>query len=166
MVYQLQCGYTIKLTIPSNTIYRPHVPELDYVAHLTLELYERSIGSAHREKEYSIRLALSGGAHTSNVLDSQLDAKHSLNVQPRRQLTHHLDYDYAIQMLSRHFDKDWVFSTTPLEGDALYGIKPDHIEQIREVRLNGGASTPKKYLESGTDDGASTKSSNNSHSSH
>ncbi|EOQ99136.1 Inositol hexakisphosphate and diphosphoinositol-pentakisphosphate kinase [Wallemia ichthyophaga EXF-994] len=144
----------------------PHVPELDYVAHLTLELYERSIGSAHREKEYSIRLALSGGAHTSNVLDSQLDAKHSLNVQPRRQLTHHLDYDYAIQMLSRHFDKDWVFSTTPLEGDALYGIKPDHIEQIREVRLNGGASTPKKYLESGTDDGASTKSSNNSHSSH
>ncbi|TIA80018.1 hypothetical protein E3P81_03214 [Wallemia ichthyophaga] len=118
----------------------PHVPELDYVAHLTLELYERSIGSAHREKEYSIRLALSGGAHTSNVLDSQLDAKHSLNVQPRRQLTHHLDYDYAIQMLSRHFDKDWVFSTTPLEGDALYGIKPDHIEQIREVRLNGGAT--------------------------
>ncbi|TIB75696.1 hypothetical protein E3Q23_02239 [Wallemia mellicola] len=134
----------------------PHVPELDYVAHLTLELYERSIGGAHREKEYSIRLALSGGAHTSNVLDSQLDAKHSLNVQPRRQLTHHLDYDHAIKMLSKHFDKDWVFSTTPLEGDALYGIKDDHIEQIREVRLNGGASTPRKHESFGDD--SSTKS--------
>ena len=59
-----------------------------------------------------------------------------------------MDYDYTIKMLSKHFDKDWVFSTTPLEGDALYGLKDDHMEQIREVRLHG-ASTPKKQIENG-----------------
>ena len=48
------------------------------------ELYERNYGRSKSDKEYSIRLALSEGAHSSNVLDSALDARHSLNVQPRR----------------------------------------------------------------------------------
>ena len=49
------------------------------------ELYERIGGRGGRsDKEYSIRLALSEGAHSSNVLDSALDARHSLNVKQKR----------------------------------------------------------------------------------
>ncbi len=48
------------------------------------ELYERNGGREKSDKEYSIRLSLSEGAHSSNVLDSAVDARHSLNVQPRR----------------------------------------------------------------------------------
>ena len=48
------------------------------------ELYERNHGRGKSDKEYSIRLSLSEGAHSSNVLDSAFDARHSLNVQPRR----------------------------------------------------------------------------------
>lgn len=48
------------------------------------ELYERNYGRSKSDKEYSIKLSLSEGAHSSNVLDSALDARHSLNVQQRR----------------------------------------------------------------------------------
>ena len=48
------------------------------------ELYERNHGRGKSDKEYSIKLSLSEGAHSSNVLDSALDARHSLNVQARR----------------------------------------------------------------------------------
>lgn len=48
------------------------------------ELYERNFGRGNSDKEYSIKLSVSEGAHSSNVLDSTLDARHSLNVQPRR----------------------------------------------------------------------------------
>ncbi|KAG6919447.1 hypothetical protein DXG01_006330 [Tephrocybe rancida] len=60
------------------------IPELDYCSHITFELYERNFGRGKSDKEYSIRLSLSEGAHSSNVLDSTLDARHSLNVQPRK----------------------------------------------------------------------------------
>jgi hypothetical protein len=48
------------------------------------ELYERGIGTSKSDKEFAIRLSLSEGAHSSNVLDSAIDAKHALNVQPRK----------------------------------------------------------------------------------
>jgi hypothetical protein len=51
---------------------------------LRFELYERNGGREKSDKEYSIKLSLSEGAHSSNVLDSAVDARHSLNVQPRR----------------------------------------------------------------------------------
>jgi len=79
------------------------IPELDYCvslppcqrsicvtyclfdqSHITFELYERNHGRGNSDKEYSIKLSLSEGAHSSNVLDSTLDARHSLNVQQRR----------------------------------------------------------------------------------
>jgi len=50
-------------------------------------------------------LSLSEGAHSSNVLDSTLDARHSLNVQPRRKLTQHLPYSVVIEKLSKHFHR-------------------------------------------------------------
>jgi hypothetical protein len=90
------------------------------------ELYERNHGRGRTDKEYSIRLSLSEGAHSSNVLDSALDARHSLNVQPRkyvftstlylfaieadcaithRKLTQHLPYSLVIERLSKHFGR-------------------------------------------------------------
>ncbi|KAF9058218.1 histidine phosphatase superfamily-domain-containing protein [Panaeolus papilionaceus] len=81
------------------------VPELDYASHITFELYERNHGRVKSDKEYSIKLSISEGAHSSNVLDSTLDARHSLNVQPRRKLTQHLPYSVVIEKLSKHFDR-------------------------------------------------------------
>jgi inositol-hexakisphosphate/diphosphoinositol-pentakisphosphate 1-kinase len=66
---------------------------------------------------------MSEGAHSSNVLDSALDARHSLNVQSRklvshnipylaslayarrRKLTQHLPYSLVIEKLSKHFHR-------------------------------------------------------------
>lgn len=47
------------------------------------EVYERMKGE---QKELSVRVTLSEGAHSA-VLDASLDAKHALQVQPRRALT-------------------------------------------------------------------------------
>ncbi|KAF9075838.1 histidine phosphatase superfamily-domain-containing protein [Rhodocollybia butyracea] len=81
------------------------IPELDYCSHITFELYERNHGRGKSDKEYSIKLSLSEGAHSSNVLDSTLDARHSLNVQQRRKLTQHLPYSLVIEKLSKHFHR-------------------------------------------------------------
>ncbi|KAH7914237.1 histidine phosphatase superfamily-domain-containing protein [Hygrophoropsis aurantiaca] len=81
------------------------IPELDYCSQLTFELYERNFGRGNSDKEYSIKLSVSEGAHSSNVLDSTLDARHSLNVQPRRKLTQHLPYSLVIEKLSKHFGR-------------------------------------------------------------
>jgi len=81
------------------------IPELDYASHITFELYERNYGRGKTDKEYSIKLSLSEGAHSSNVLDSTLDSRHSLNVQPRRKLTQHLPYSDVIAKLSKHFHR-------------------------------------------------------------
>ncbi|OSX60167.1 hypothetical protein POSPLADRAFT_1066571 [Postia placenta MAD-698-R-SB12] len=100
------------------------IPELDYCSHITFELYERNHGRGKSDKEYSIRLSLSEGAHSSNVLDSALDARHSLNVQPRRKLTQHLPYSLVIEKFSKHFgrvpDDDETGPDEPFETiDAL-----------------------------------------------
>ncbi|KAF8320674.1 cortical actin cytoskeleton protein asp1 [Clavulina sp. PMI_390] len=83
----------------------PRISELDYLSHIVFELYERNGGRGQSDKEYSIKLSLSEGAHSSNVLDSALDARHSLNVKTRRGLTQHLDYSLVIEKLSKHFGR-------------------------------------------------------------
>ena len=52
------------------------IPELDYCSHCTIELWEKSSGnaSARGQKEFSIRLSISEGAHSPAVLDSNVDA--------------------------------------------------------------------------------------------
>jgi hypothetical protein len=51
------------------------IPELDYCSHITFELYERHSGSAGTgQKDYSIRVSASEGAHSPAVLDSSVDA--------------------------------------------------------------------------------------------
>ena len=58
------------------------------------------------------------------MLDSALDARHSLNVQPRRKLSQHLPYALVIERLSKHFGRvdedDDTGPDTPYETiDAL-----------------------------------------------
>lgn len=115
------------------------IPELDYCSHCTIELWEKSTGSG--QKDFSIRLSISEGAHSPAVLDSNVDAvsspppssvwargdsvvvyfangmlqRHSLTVQPRKKLSSHIDYELARQCFSKHFNKGLSFSTTPLE---------------------------------------------------
>ncbi|CAE7196647.1 unnamed protein product [Rhizoctonia solani] len=103
-------------------IANPRIPELDYASHITFELYERVGGRGGRlDKEYSIRLALSEGAHSSNVLDSALDARHSLNVKQKKKLTQHLSYNMVIEKLSKHFHR------VPNDEDVLSDPNPEAI---------------------------------------
>lgn len=94
------------------------IPELDYASHITFELYERNYGRGKTDKEYSIKLSLSEGAHSSNVLDSSLDSRHSLNVQARRKLTQHLPYSDVIAKLSKHFHRLEMGE----ESDTMYPV--------------------------------------------
>ena len=95
------------VTLSDLPIVMPHVPELDYMSYIScvslslpqihddhdrgpdglslrrFEVYERMKGE---QKELSVRVTLSEGAHSA-VLDASLDAKHALQVQPRRALT-------------------------------------------------------------------------------
>ncbi|KAF9247028.1 histidine phosphatase superfamily-domain-containing protein [Melanogaster broomeanus] len=97
------------------------IPELDYC------LYERNFGRSNSDKEYSIKLSLSEGAHSSNVLDSTLDSRHSLNVHSRRKLTQHLPYSLVIEKLSKHFGR--------MKEDDDTGTDTPYIETVH--RLNG-----------------------------
>ncbi|CAJ0637764.1 6583_t:CDS:2 [Entrophospora sp. SA101] len=76
-------------------ISKNEVPELDYLTQITFELYERLRGISG-EKEYSLRVAFSQGAHDPNILDLKLDARHCLNVAPRKNLTDHLPLNKAL----------------------------------------------------------------------
>lgn len=61
--------------------------DLTFLFPVRFELYEREdrgAGANKPDKEYAIRLSLSEGAHSSNVLDSAIDARHALNVQARK----------------------------------------------------------------------------------
>ncbi|KAI8971624.1 histidine phosphatase superfamily-domain-containing protein [Mycotypha africana] len=70
--------------VPRNTL-----PELDFLTQITFELYERNRQSVP-EKEYSLRIGFSSGAHYDSVLDLKMDAEHCLKVAPRRNLIPHL----------------------------------------------------------------------------
>ncbi|RUP43556.1 histidine phosphatase superfamily-domain-containing protein [Jimgerdemannia flammicorona] len=74
---------------------------------ITFELYERNrtIGG---DKEYSLRVGFSPGAHDPNIIDLQMDAKHCLSVAPRRNLTDHLPLDQALSYYQRHLNDPGV----------------------------------------------------------
>ncbi|KAF7324800.1 Inositol hexakisphosphate and diphosphoinositol-pentakisphosphate kinase [Mycena kentingensis (nom. inval.)] len=111
------------------------IPELDYCSSITFELYERNHGRGMSDKEYSIKLSLSEGAHSSNVLDSTLDARHSLNVQARKKLTQHLPYSLVIEKLSKHFHRMAEDDTDDFET-----IKPDPV-LASLIATNGDSSS-------------------------
>ncbi|GAN09799.1 inositol hexakisphosphate kinase/inositol pyrophosphate synthase [Mucor ambiguus] len=75
---------------------RPILPELDFLTQITFELYERNRHNGS-EKEYSLRIAFSPGAHYDSVLDLRMDAEHCLKVAPRKNLIPHLSLDEVLQ---------------------------------------------------------------------
>ncbi|KAI8373147.1 histidine phosphatase superfamily-domain-containing protein [Radiomyces spectabilis] len=76
--------------VPRNSL-----PELDFLTQITFELYERN---RHQDddKEYSLRIAFSPGAHYDSVLDLQMDAEHCLKVAPRKNLIPHLSLEEVL----------------------------------------------------------------------
>lgn len=91
-------------------IERNAIPELDYLSHITFELYESEDKDADTFT-YSIRITITPGCHTFDPLDVQLDSKHSIGCAPRRSLTTHMDWMEVIETLRAKFHT-WV--TPPL----------------------------------------------------
>ena len=84
-------------------IARNAIPELDYLSQIVFELYE-SADPAASSFAYSVRITLTPGCHTSDPLDLQLDARHSIGCAPRRSLTAHMEYHNAIETLRAKFN--------------------------------------------------------------
>ena len=83
-------------------IERNAIPELDYLSHITFELYESEDTDADTFT-YSIRITITPGCHTFDPLDVQLDSKHSIGCAPRRSLTTHMDWKEVIETLRAKF---------------------------------------------------------------
>ncbi|KAL8828255.1 MAG: hypothetical protein Q9170_006683 [Blastenia crenularia] len=84
-------------------IERNAIPELDYLSHITFELYE----SEDKDTDtftYSIRITITPGCHTFDPLDVHLDSKHSIGCAPRRSLTAHQDWREVIETLRAKFN--------------------------------------------------------------
>ncbi|KAL8651507.1 MAG: hypothetical protein Q9210_003210 [Variospora velana] len=83
-------------------IERNAIPELDYLSTITFELYE----SEDKETDtftYSIRITITPGCHTFDLLDVHLDSKHSIGCAQRRSLTDHQDWREVIETLRAKF---------------------------------------------------------------
>lgn len=72
--------------------------------------------------ERSLLISVSEGAHSSNVLDLSLDARHALTVLPRNPLTQHMDLESALGKLGRHFERSLAqdLSRGQVEGDEVF----------------------------------------------
>ena len=98
-----------------------------------------------------MRVTLSEGAHSA-VLDASLDAKHALQVQPRRALTGYIALDEVVSILRRHSalaaERLFRKSTTPLEGflplegDEVYKGANRTFEEIRRFKRDLGTNRP------------------------
>lgn len=91
-------------------IARQNIPELDYLSQICFELYE----SENAEQDinpldpdgafnYSIRITISPGCHTSDPLDVLLDSKHCIGCSPRRSLTPHGEWREVLETLRAKF---------------------------------------------------------------
>ncbi|KAG9292131.1 hypothetical protein G9A89_005275 [Geosiphon pyriformis] len=89
--------------LTSLPLFKQIIEDLE-VAKITFELYERNHNVSGSDKEYSLRVAFSPGAHDPNILDMRLDARHCLNVAPRKNLTDHLPLDEALSYYKRKLD--------------------------------------------------------------
>lgn len=123
----------LHLILASGVPLIPNVPSLslDYCSSITFELYERVTGSG--SKDHSIRIAVSEGAHSSALLDSSVDVRHTLTVQPRRKITTHVPFDQATAALSKHFNRGLSFSTTPLEVSRRVGSPPEFFADVCSI---------------------------------
>ena len=66
---------------------------------ITFELYERK-SVVSQDREYSLRIGFSPGAHDDNLIDLTLDSKHSLAVASRHFISHHIPLMDALHKLA------------------------------------------------------------------
>ncbi|KAJ2785332.1 inositol hexakisphosphate and diphosphoinositol-pentakisphosphate kinase [Coemansia interrupta] len=89
-----------------NAMSYEQVDELDYLTHIIFEVYERKPDvDANVDREYSLRIGFSPGASCFHVLDIDIDSTHALKVLPRRNFTHHMPLDSAIDVLQHLLDE-------------------------------------------------------------
>ncbi|KAK6341648.1 hypothetical protein TWF696_008717 [Orbilia brochopaga] len=91
---------------------RNAIPELDYLTQICFELYEsenKNVPGATpchpSTSSYSIRISISPGCHSNDPLDMQLDAKHCIGVNPRRNLIGHHDWKELLARFKEKFDR-------------------------------------------------------------
>ena len=91
-------------------ISRQNIPELDYLSQICFELYESENAESdinpldpHGAFNYSIRITISPGCHTSDPLDVLLDSKHCIGCSPRRSLTPHREWREVLETLRAKF---------------------------------------------------------------
>ncbi len=96
------CGLPLGPATPEETI-DPCRQELDYLSHICLELYERIPveGDLRLQRKHSLRIGISNGAHTSRMLDVQVDACHAVAVTGRRWLSGYMDGMSAVESLAK-----------------------------------------------------------------
>ncbi|KXS17559.1 hypothetical protein M427DRAFT_492247 [Gonapodya prolifera JEL478] len=119
----IAAGFPVKLS------YSPkEVDEVDYLTQIVFELYERLSQRATTPRpttpswprDYSIRLSFSPGAHDNNVIDTQMDGRHSLSTAPRRWITNHINLDEALALFKSLVEKyDKRVRSTPEIADSV-----------------------------------------------
>lgn len=85
---------------------RKQIPELDYLSQISFELYESinpGMGDKPESFNYSIKITLSPGCHTFEILDVQLDSKHCIGIAPKRGLTNHIEWTDILETLRAKF---------------------------------------------------------------
>lgn len=97
------------------------VGELDYLTQITFELYEYQTEN-NDEKQWSLRLGFSPGAHHSLIMDLEMDDHHALSVAPRRDLSDHIDLSKALAEFNDLLNQD--YKSTPASGFALAPSPP------------------------------------------
>lgn len=73
--------------------------------------------------ERSLLITVSEGAHSSNILSIDLDARHSIHPLPRRPLTQHIELSEAVQRLSAHslsVEDNEILARGQIEGAAVF----------------------------------------------
>ncbi|KAJ9076759.1 inositol hexakisphosphate and diphosphoinositol-pentakisphosphate kinase [Entomophthora muscae] len=88
------------------------VGELDYLTQITFELYECQREGSD-EKQWSLRLGFSPGAHHSFIMDLQMDDRHALSVASRRDLTDHIDLGEALGEFHSLLERDFKVPLAP-----------------------------------------------------
>lgn len=135
----------------------PKTPPLDYFASITFEVYERNSTSTSTasstntststldnsgsstslsapSQQYSLLISVSEGAHSSNILSINLDARHALTPLPRRPLTTHMDFDDAMAKLEAHSSRDSRVDRGMVEGSTVFFGQDDPDRQYMPIK--------------------------------
>ncbi|MBE7180826.1 MAG: hypothetical protein INR71_06385 [Terriglobus roseus] len=61
------------------------------------------MGETPESFNYSIKITISPGCHTFEILDVQLDSKHCISTAPKRGLTNHIEWTEILSTLRAKF---------------------------------------------------------------